>query len=155
MFANPSAHDTRNDRPYSRSNRIHPDRSRALFLRRRPRHPHDGMFARHIGAIVFDAHDAGDTGGVDNSPAAAAFEALLHVRQLRAEAIERALDVDVHDEVEFGVGDVSDGPALLGDAGPNGTGQIGGTGYRLSKVCPPCRRSTTGRPAASVHPPRL
>ena len=93
------------------------------------------MFARHIGASILATHKAGDTGGVDNGPDAAAFGALLHERQLCAEAIERALYIDVHGEVEFGIGDVSDGPALLGDTGPRGPGQIGGACYRLPKVC--------------------
>lgn len=92
------------------------------------------MLARHIRSVERHAHHARHARRVDNRPAVAPAAPGLHGWQLRAQAIEHAFAVHIHDEIELLVGEVPDGTFWARDAFADHAGHVGGAGDGLLEV---------------------
>lgn len=84
-----------------RRNGVHSDSPETLLLCYCARDPNDRMLAGHVRHVAAQAHEAGETAGVDDGARVDARAALPHVRQFCAQQVDRALDVDVEDEVDL------------------------------------------------------
>ena len=59
------------------------------------------MLARLLRSVTLDAHEARDASSIDYRSTVTTFGACLQMRQLSAEAVQRALDIDVLDHIKF------------------------------------------------------